>query len=263
MGIVISLLGRFGKWLIDRFSAIGDAWVFVGKIIFDALTPPYRPSLIVKQMYYIGVHSISVVALVGGFTGAVLAVQGEYTLAKFGATAFTGSAIALSLLRELGPVLTALMVNGRAGSAVTAELGIMKISEQMDALRSMAIDPIRYLMVPRFVAGLISVPLLSCIFNVVGIAGGYLVGVYTLNLSSGTFVSQMVDAVEPVDVTSGLVKSVVFGICVFWVACYKGWTCGFGAVGVNRATTSAVVTASVLILVLDYFLSSILTQVIL
>jgi phospholipid/cholesterol/gamma-HCH transport system permease protein len=153
------------------------------------------------------------------------------------------------------------MVNGRAGSSMTAELGIMKISEQVDALRSMAVDPIRYLMVPRIIAGVISVPLLTAIFDVVGIAGGYLVGVAHLGLNSGTFISQMTSSVRDVDVISGFVKSVFFGLTVSWVACYKGWTCGFGAVGVNRATTQAVVTASVIILVLDYFLTSILTQV--
>ena len=247
--------------MINYLSAVGTAWLFILNVLWKAITPPYRFSLIVQQLYVIGVQSISVVALVGVFTGAVLAVQGEHTLAQFGATAYTGSAIALSLIRELGPVLTALMVNGRAGSAMTAELGIMKITEQVDALRSMAVDPIRYLMVPRIIAGLISVPLLTCIFNLVGIAGGYVVGVESLGLSSGTFMSQMVQAVEDVDVISGLVKSLVFGFTLSWVACYKGWTCGFGAVGVNRATTSAVVTSSVAILVTDYFLTSILTNI--
>jgi len=252
---------RFGRLVIDSVSEFGAVWLFLGRVFYSAILPPYRISLLLRQIYSIGVQSITVVALVGGFTGAVLAVQGEYTLAKFGATAFTGSAIALSLIRELGPVLTALMVNGRAGSAMTAELGIMKISEQVDALRSMGVDPIHHLMVPRVLAGLISVPFLTAIFNVVGIFGGYLVAVGSLGLSSGTFMSVMIQAVESVDVMSGLVKSIVFGLCISWIACYKGWTCGFGAVGVNRATTSSVVTSSVLILVLDYFLTSILTNV--
>lgn len=252
---------RIGDAVIKQVSGFGDAWLFLFNVLGKALIPPYRVKLIVDQLFSIGVQSTSVIALVGVFTGAVLAVQGEYTLAKFGATAFTGPAVALSLIRELGPVLTALMVNGRAGSAMTAELGIMKITEQVDALRSMAVDPIRYLMVPRVVAGIIAVPLLTALFNVVGIAGGYLVGVETLGLSAGTFVAQMKHAVTDVDVISGLVKSVVFGLSISWIACYKGWTCGFGAVGVNRATTSSVVTASVVILVLDYFLTSILTKV--
>lgn len=258
---LVGFTSRFGERIISSVSDFGRAWVFLFEVLYKSLTPPYRLGLLTEQLFSIGVQSISVVALVGGFTGAVLAVQGEYTLSKFGATAYTGSAIALSLIRELGPVLTALMVNGRAGSAMTAELGIMKITEQVDALRSMAVDPMRHLMVPRVLAGVISVPLLTSIFNVVGIIGGYAVAVWTLDLSSGTFYSEMVSSVRDVDVISGFVKSIVFGLCFSWVACYKGWTCGFGAVGVNRATTDAVVTSSVVILVIDYFLTSILTKV--
>ena len=258
---VIERVHNIGRGTIEQVVGFGRAWLFLFSILLKALTPPYRISLIIEQLYIVGVNSTAVVALVGAFTGAVLAVQGEYTLSQFGATAFTGSAVALSLIRELGPVLTALMVNGRAGSAMTAELGIMKISEQIDALRSMAVDPIKYLMVPRLIAGIISVPLLTAVFDVVGIVGGYVVSIKTLGLASGTFISHMIQSVSDVDVISGFVKSVVFGFCVSWIACYKGWTCGFGAVGVNKATTSAVVTASVVILVLDYFLTSILTVV--
>ncbi|MCB0346325.1 MAG: ABC transporter permease [Bdellovibrionales bacterium] len=258
---LVAATQRTGRGILSSFSSFGAVWIFLFKVLYRIFTPPFRPSLVIQQLYSIGVQSVAVVALVAVFTGAVLAVQSEYTLSKFGATAFSGPAVALSLIRELGPVLTALMVNGRAGSAMTAELGIMKITEQVDALRSMAVDPLRYLMVPRIVAGLISVPLLTALFDIVGILGGFFVGVYTLDLSSGTFWAQMVIAVEKVDVISGLVKSIMFGLCISWIACYKGWTCGFGAVGVNRATTSAVVTASVVILVLDYFLTSILTQV--
>lgn len=257
----IQLVTRLGSSTLGKISGFGATWLFLGQVFGRAIRPPYRLSLILQQLYFIGFQSLSVVSLVGLFTGAVLAVQGEYTLSKFGATAYVGSAVALSLIRELGPVLTALMVNGRAGSAMTAELGIMKITEQVDALRSMAIDPIGYLMVPRIIAGIISVPLLTAVFNVVGIAGGYVIGVGTLNLSSGTFIAQMLHAVRDIDVISGFVKSIFFGLSFSWIACYKGWTCGFGAVGVNRATTSAVVTSSVLILVLDYFLTSILTRV--
>ncbi len=258
---VIAFTENTGKSLIGMLADLGRVWMFLFETIYKTITPPFGFALLVQQMFMIGVQSVSVVALVGIFTGAVLAVQGEYTLSQFGATAYVGSAVALSLIRELGPVLTALMVNGRAGSAMTAELGIMKITEQIDALRSMAVDPMRHLMVPRILAGVISVPLLTAIFNIVGILGGYTVAVGTLGISSGTFTAQMISSVKDVDVISGLVKSVVFGLSFSWIACYKGWTCGFGAVGVNRATTSAVVTSSVVILVLDYFLTSILTKV--
>lgn len=251
---------RIGKTLLDITEGWGRSWIFLWRTIVAIFRPPLRIYLILQQLLQIGFHSSFVIALIGIFTGAVLAVQGEYTLAKFGATAFTGSAVALSLIRELGPVLTALMVIGRAGSAITAEVGIMRITEQIDALKSMAVDPMKYLMAPRLVAGIIAVPLLTAIFITIGIFGGYLVGVGLLDLNPGTFVSQMESAVELTDVTSGFVKSLVFGFIFGWVSCYKGYTCGFGAVGVNRATTQSVVIASVAVLVVDYFLTSILTR---
>lgn len=257
----ITLTESLGRNVLDRTEAWGRACIFLMQTLISVFKPPFRLHLILTQVYQIGVNSTLVIALIGGFTGAVLAVQGEYTLSKFGATAFTGSAVALSLIRELGPVLTALMVIGRAGSAITAEIGIMRITEQIDALRSMAVDPIKYLMAPRMVAGLIAMPMLTGIFIVVGIGGGYLVGVGLLGLSSGTFISQMVSAVELVDVWSGFIKAIVFGFVFGWVSCLKGYTCGFGAVGVNRATTESVVNASVAVLVIDYFLTSILTRV--
>jgi phospholipid/cholesterol/gamma-HCH transport system permease protein len=258
---VISGTENIGKFILDHTESWGRSWIFLWRTIKGIFTRPFRVNLFLTQLYQIGVNSTLVIGLIGIFTGAVLAVQGEYTLAKFGATAFTGSAVALSLIRELGPVLTALMVIGRAGSAITAEIGIMRITEQIDALRSMAVDPIKYLMSPRFLAGLIAVPFLTSFFNVIGIVGGYIVGVGLLGLSSGTFISQMVDGVGLVDVYSGLIKSVAFGFIFGWVACYKGYTCGFGAVGVNKATTQSVVTASVAVLVVDYFLTSILTRI--
>lgn len=258
---IVATTESLGKSVMDLLEAWGRSWIFMFQTVRAAITPPYRFSLFLRQLYEVGYASSLVIILIGAFTGAVLAVQGEYTLAKFGATAFTGSAVALSLIRELGPVLTALMVIGRAGSAMTAEIGIMRITEQIDALRSMAVDPIRYLMAPRLLAGLIAVPFLTGVFIVVGIFGGYIVGVGLLGLSAGTFMSQMEGAVEAVDVYSGFIKSVVFGFIFGWVSCYKGYTCGFGATGVNRATTQSVVTSSVAVLVVDYFLTSILTRV--
>lgn len=249
-----------GKTVLDVTESWGRAWIFVARTVAALLKPPFRFQLLLTQLRSIGVNSTLVICLIGLFTGAVLAVQGEYTLAKFGATAFTGSAVALSLIRELGPVLTALMVIGRAGSAITAEIGIMRITEQVDALRSMAVDPIRHLMAPRFLAGLISMPLLCCVFIVIGIFGGYLVGVGLLNLSSGTFMNSITSSVTSTDIYSGLIKALVFGFIFGWVSCYKGYTCGFGAEGVNRATTQSVVTSSVAVLVVDYFLTSILTR---
>lgn len=254
-------ISNIGSFVVGTTERWGRAWIFLYRTVVALVRPPYRPHLYLTQLQQIGVNSTLVIALIGLFTGAVLAVQGEYTLSKFGANAYTGPAVALSLIRELGPVLTALMVIGRAGSAVTAEIGIMRITEQIDALRSMAVDPIKYLMAPRLVAGLIAMPLLCAIFNVVGIFGGYLVAVGLLGLSAGTFMSQITSAVGFVDVYSGFIKATVFGLIFGWVSCYKGYTCGFGAQGVNKATTQSVVTASVAVLIVDYFLTSILTRV--
>lgn len=256
----VLMLRSFGRSGISYTRGLGRAWMFLYSTVAAILKGHTRFFLLLEQLKSIGNDSMFVITLIGIFTGAVLAVQGEYTLSKFGATAYTGSAIALSLIRELGPVLTALMVIGRSGSAITAEIGIMKITDQIDALRSMAVDPIRYLMVPRFIAGLIAMPLLCAIFISVGIGGGYLVAIKLLNLSSGTFLNEMISAVSLTDVYSGLIKALVFGAIFGWVSCYKGYTCGFGATGVNRATTESVVTASVAVLVVDYFLTSILTR---
>ena len=188
----------------------------------------------------------------------VLALQGIYAFRKFGSEAFLGPAVAFSLIRELGPVLTALVVTGRAGSAMTAEIGIMQITEQVDALKSMAVNPLQRLVSPRLLAGVIVFPLLTALCDLIGIFGAYLVGVELMGLSSGTFFGEMQDKIEMVDINVGLWKSIVFGLIVTWVCCYKGYHCGHGAEGVGKATTSAVVLSSVLILVGDYFLTSIL-----
>ncbi len=259
--VVIEGIEGIGRRVLSGFSTFGNATIFLFQSLIALFRPPFHPYLILSQLLAVGAQSTFVISLIGFFTGAVLAVQGEYTLAKFGATAFVGSAVALSLIRELGPVLGALMLIGRAGSAMTAELGIMKITEQVDALKSMSINPLSYLIMPRMVACIIATPLLAAVFIVVGIGGGYVVGVQLLGLSSGTFISQMVGAVSSLDVYSGLIKSVFFGFIIGWVSTYKGYTCGFGAVGVNRATTESVVTSSVAVLVTDYFLTSILTRI--
>jgi phospholipid/cholesterol/gamma-HCH transport system permease protein len=188
----------------------------------------------------------------------VLGLQGYYTLRKFGATAMLGPAVALSLIREIGPVLCALVVTGRAGSAMAAEIGIMRITDQIDALSVMALNPIKYLVVPILLAALITFPLLNAVFVVVGISGGYLVGVKLLGISAGAYFSHMSSAVTSDDIWGGLYKSLSFGVIVAWVCCYKGFYAARGAEGVSHATTQAVVMCSVLILVWDYFLTSVL-----
>ena len=230
--------------------------LFFVKSLFCAFTTPLKFSRLVKQIWFIGFQSTLVILLTGAFTGMVLSFQGFYTLTRFGSDAFLGPAVALSLIRELGPVVTALMVTGRAGSAVAAEIGIMRITEQIDALELMGLNPYRYLIVPNFLAAVIVLPLLTAIFDVIGIFGGYLVGVNLLGVGAGTYLGEMTNYVELQDVTGGLLKSLSFGLLIAWVCCYKGFNCGFGAEGVSRATTQAVVLSSVLILGWDYFMTS-------
>jgi phospholipid/cholesterol/gamma-HCH transport system permease protein len=212
----------------------------------------------IARIHFIGAKSLVVILLTGAFTGMVLGLQVFYTLTKFGSEAFLGPAVALTLIRELGPVLCALMVTGRAGSALTAEIGIMRITEQIDALHAMALNPMRYLVVPTILAGLIAFPLLTAIFDLVGIYGGYLVGVKLLGIGEGTYFGEMETYVGLRDITQGILKSLSFGLLVTWVCCYKGFHTGYGAEGVSRATTEAVVLSSVLILVWDYFIGSVL-----
>jgi phospholipid/cholesterol/gamma-HCH transport system permease protein len=218
--------------------------------------PPLRPRLILREIHAIGVRSSLIVVLTGAFTGMVLGLQGYYTLRKYGSEGALGSAGALSLIREMGPVLTALMVSARAGSAVTAEIGIMRITEQLDALDTMAVNPMQYVVMPKLVASLIVMPLLTSIFDVVGILGGYLVGVLLLGVSSGSYFSGMVESVVAIDVNGGIVKSLVFGLTIILVACYKGYYAGHGAEGVSRATNQTVVLSAVLVLAWDYVLTS-------
>lgn len=237
---------------------MGRMAIFLGASAFWAVVPPFKIRRTLKQVHFVGVKSGLVIVLTATFTGMVLALQGYYTLRKFGSDAFLGPAVALSLIRELGPVLSALMVTGRAGSAIAAEIGIMRITEQIDALSAMALNPLKYLVVPRLLAGLVALPLLTGIFDVVGIFGGYLVGVELLGLSGGTYFGEMRASVDMRDINGGFVKSVVFGVLVTWVCSYKGYTTGYGAEGVSKATTEAVVLASVLVLVTDYVLTSFL-----
>jgi phospholipid/cholesterol/gamma-HCH transport system permease protein len=232
--------------------------IFLGSALFYTFLPPLKWRRMIARIHFIGAKSLLVIVVTGAFTGMVLGLQVFYTLRKFGSEGFLGSVVALTLIRELGPVLCALMVTGRAGSALTAEIGIMRITEQIDALDAMALNPMRYLIVPSILAGLIVFPLLTAIFDLVGIYGGYLVGVKLLGVAGGTYFGEMETYVDLRDITQGFLKSLSFGLLMTWVCCYKGFTTSHGAEGVSRATTQAVVLSSVLILVWDYFLGSVL-----
>ncbi len=257
----IETIGDLTLYHVEQFGRMG---VFLAICTCHFFKPPYKIYPIVRQIRFIGAGSIFVIGVTGAFTGMVLALQGYYTLTKFGSEDLLGSAVALSLIRELGPVLTALMVIGRAGSAICAEIGIMRTSEQIDALECMAINPYRYLMVPKFVAAIMSLPLLVFIFDAVGIGGGYLVGVILLGVNEGAYFQGMYDSVVWKDVELGLVKALVFGLLIVWIAAAKGYYMHlerspvFGAEGVSRITTNAVVLASVTILIWNYLIGAIM-----
>ncbi len=251
-------LQHIGKRTLFLIEEMGAMFVFLVRAFGWLFRPPVRIVQIIKQMYVVGFKSSFVVILTALFTGMVLALQGYYSLRKFGSEGLLGSAVAISMIRELGPVLAALMVTARAGSAMTAEIGIMRITEQIDALETMAINSLQYLITPKIVAALISVPLLVAIFDVVGIWGGYLVGVKLLGVSGSSYWSSIESAVEWKDVYGGILKSISFGLIISWICCYKGYYTRMSSEGLGKATTESVVLAAVLILVWDYFLTSIL-----
>jgi phospholipid/cholesterol/gamma-HCH transport system permease protein len=254
------LLGRSSLGLIQELGAMALFFYYALIRIFSL---PLQVSKTIQQVYFIGAKSTFVIGLVGLFTGMVLGLQGYYTLVKFGSEGLLGAAVALSLIRELGPTLTAIMIIARAGSAMAAELGVMRISEQIDALDTMDIDPVRYLVSPKLAACVISFPLLTAFFDVLGIIGGYLTGVMLLGINPGSYFFRMESAVEMVDVMGGFIKSLVFAVLVATICCYQGYFThkrihGFGATGVSISTTVAVVLSCVVVLVADYILTSFL-----
>ena len=239
----IIMLGRLTKLLLLIFMGFG--YVFK------------RPNLIIKEIYYSGVLSILIIAVSGWFVGMVLGLQGYNTLQRFGSVSVLGSLVALSLLRELGPVLCAILFASRAGSGITAEIGLMKATEQLDAMSVMAIDPIKRVIAPKFIGGIIAMPLLTALFDASGILGSHFVGVTMLKLDNGMFWSQMQDSVSfQQDVVNGLLKAVVFGVFVTLISVYQGFNAKATAEGVSAATTRTVVHSALAVLAIDFILTA-------
>ncbi len=257
----IQNLGDTGLYVLED---LGRMTIYLWMALTGVFRRPFRLREFIRQIHFIGAGSFAVIFFTAISTGMVLGLQGYYSLHKFGAEGMLGSAVSLTLIMELGPVLTALMVAGRAGSAMCAELGIMRISDQVDALECMAIDPFRYLITPKFLATLVSVPLLTALFDVIGIAGGYIAGVTLMGVNPGSFVQGMQDSVTNHDIRLGLIKSVVFGLLVVWICTGRGFFvqkirgAGFGAESVSRVTTQAVVLSSISVLIFDYLLTAVL-----
>ncbi len=255
---IAEMIERLGALVLDGILQLGQFVMFLLGAVFYMLVPPYKPRLWIRQIRIIGADSLFLIILIGGFTGMVLGLQGYNTLRRFGSEGALGAVVALVLVRELGPVLAALMIAARAGSAMAAELGSMQSTEQIDALTVMAINPVQYLVSPRVLAGVVSFPLLTSIFDVIGIWGGYMIGVGLMGAPSGAYFNRIAATMTAHDIATGLYKALVFGVIVMWVCCYKGYHAERMATGVSRATTEAVVLSSVLILAWDYFLTSIL-----
>lgn len=251
-----SFLSAFQRSLQQNIVGVGQAALLLAEAMIALFRPPYRFRIFFKQMEFIGNKSLWITILTGTFTGMVLTIQSYFALRTFSSESIVGGMVAVSMTRELGPVLTALMVNARAGSAIAAELGTMRVTEQIDALQSLAVNPVQYLVTPRILAGLVMLPSLTMVANFTGILGSYLVGVMLLGVDSGIFLSKIEDFVEVRDIWGSLLKAAIFGLVLTLVGCYKGYYTENGAEGVGRATTEAVSFSAVFILFSDYIFTS-------
>ncbi|MCG6939252.1 MAG: lipid asymmetry maintenance ABC transporter permease subunit MlaE [Gammaproteobacteria bacterium] len=256
---MLGSLQHIGATTINSFQRLGRASVFLLAVIASCNSLLIRPLLLVKQMYSVGVQTLIIIVVAGVFVGMVMALQSYYGLVDFGAEDSVGVMVALSLLRELGPVVTALLFAGRAGSALTAEIGLMKATEQLSGMEMMAVNPMQRIVAPRFMAGVISMPLLATIFSAVGVLGAYVVAVQLLGLDSGAFWSQpqnKVDLYE--DIYNGIIKSAVFGLVAAWIAVFEGYDCVPTSEGLGQATTRTVVYSSLAVLFLDFILTALM-----
>ena len=249
------ILQPIGRTFIAFLEVAGRLSIFAIAALAHCFRPPIYPRLIGRQMLEIGYYSLPVVGLTAIFTGMVLALQSYTGFARFSAESAIPNVVIVSITRELGPVLAGLMVAGRVGAAIAAEIGTMRVTEQIDALYTLSTNPFKYLVAPRLIAGLITLPILVLIADIIGVFGGYLVSVYKLGFNPTTYITNTVDFVEVQDVVSGLVKASAFGFLVTLMGCYHGYHSRGGAQGVGTATTNAVVSASILILCFNYFIT--------
>jgi len=256
---MLELLARLGRGGIGTVAQLGRANLLLWQILAGFPDLLRRPRLLLNQLFSVGVLSLLIVAVSGIFVGMVLGLQGYNTLSQFGAAESLGVVVAASLVRELGPVVTALLFAGRAGSALTAEIGLMKATEQLSGLEMMAVNPIKRILTPRLVAGLISMPLLAALFSALGVIGGYFVGVGLLGVDDGAFWSQMQSKIDLYDdIYNGVIKSLVFGLACTWIALFQGYEAVPTSEGVSRATTRTVVHSSLAVLGLDFILTALM-----
>jgi len=254
---VLDFIANLGRSFMNSAEKLGRGYLLFIRMLVGIDEIIRRPSLLIKQIFYVGVLSILLIALSGFFVGMVLGLQGYYILSQFGAEATLGVMVAASLVRELGPVVTALLFAGRAGSALTAEIGLMKATEQMSGLEMMAVNPIRRVLTPRLFAGIVSMPLLAAMFSMFGVIGGWFVGVHLLGVDDGTYWSQMQVKIDlNADIYNGIIKSVVFGVVCTLIALFEGYDSTPTSEGLSRATTRTVVYSAFAILGLDFILTA-------
>ena len=249
------LIKHIGQYVLETLTTLGRLVIFFAKAIAHCFKPPYFYQLILKQVMDIGYYSLPVVGLTTLFSGMVLALQSYNGFTRFSSESAVATVVALSITRELGPVLAGLMVTGRVGSSIAAELGSMKVSDQIDALKILGTNPFDYLIAPRIIACTICLPILVLIGDIIGIFGGFLVGVYKLNFNPSTYLYQTVSYLEPMDIASGLIKASIFGLLLGMMGCFHGYNCNRGAQGVGLATTNAVVYGCILILIFNYLVT--------
>src|SRR5215469_1492686 len=253
---MLRFVAAVGAAFLSFLEGTGRLALFAGVSLAALLRPPFYPRIILREMVNIGYFSLPVVGLTAIFTGMVLALQSYTGFSRFSAEGAVATVVVLSVTRELGPVISALMVAGRVGAAIAAEVGTMRVTDQIDALTTLSTDPLRYLVLPRLFAGIITLPILVVVADIIGVFGGYLVGVYKLGFNPQAYLNGTWQHLETTDVVSGLVKAAVFGLIIALIGCYQGYHSRGGAQGVERAATYAVVSGSVLILVVDYLITA-------
>jgi phospholipid/cholesterol/gamma-HCH transport system permease protein len=259
---MIRLLARLGQRVQEALARLGRLHLFLLALLPALPAGLLRPRLVVDQLFHIGVLSMQIILVSGLFVGLVLGLQGYNILTTFGSAESLGVVVALSLVRELGPVITALLFAGRAGSAITAEIGLMKSTEQLSGMEMMAVDPLKRVVAPRFIAGFLAMPLLAALFSAIGVLGGYFIGVGLLGVDAGAYWSQIESRVDfHEDIVNGVIKSLVFGVVAIWIAVFEGFDCVPTPDGVSRATTRTVVNTSLAVLGLDFIMTALMFNV--
>jgi phospholipid/cholesterol/gamma-HCH transport system permease protein len=254
---VLDTTAAIGRSMLNLFETVGHISLFILRSLSGLFQPPWFPRLIARQLTDIGYYSLPVVGMTALFTGMVLALQSYTGFSRFNASGAVAGVVVLSVTRELSPVLAGLMVAGRVGAAIAAEIGTMRVTEQIDALSTLSVNPYKYLIVPRIIAGTLMLPVLVLVGDIIGVYGGYIVSIYRLGFAPGHYLHQTWDVLKAIDVESGLVKAAVFGFIVTLMGCYHGFNSERGAQGVGTATTYAVVSASILILIFNYLLTQV------